>query len=79
MLCYLPLSLIVVSWLLYYIENMEDLDLSDYKVTSEVHVFSEGESQDDANTGRILKHYHYFIFDSSNLLWILFSNIKFQV
>lgn len=26
---------------------MEDLDLSDYKVTSEVHVFSEGESVDD--------------------------------
>lgn len=26
---------------------MEDIDLSDHKVTSEVHVFSEGEHQDE--------------------------------
>lgn len=32
---------------IYTKTNMEDLDLSDYKVTSEVHVFSEGESVDD--------------------------------
>jgi hypothetical protein len=34
---------------------MEDLDLSDHKVTSEVHVFSEGESlKDEKNVGKLL-------------------------
>ena len=35
---------------------MEDIDLSDHKVTSEVHVFSEGKSlKDEENIGKFFK------------------------
>ncbi len=63
---------------------MEDLDLSDHRVTSEVHVFSEGESlKDEENIGK----FSWTYFDSLNRpkkynvlnLFIVISSFNFSL
>lgn len=66
--------------------NMEDLDLSDHKVTSEVHVFSEGESLgDDEHIGKAQVSIHNFLKPKNTLVtsfvnqWSQISSLAYPI